>query len=73
MDKHNFAYIIDGMITIEFIILLSLFVSSQSASAKWFSEPVVPLDRPDNLNKKDQIQPPLDRPYFIYRTHIHFA
>ena len=34
---------------------------------------ILPLDRPDIINQKDQIQPPLNRPFFIYRIHRHYA
>ena len=34
---------------------------------------ILPLDRPDIINQKEQIKPPLNRPYFIYRIHRHYA
>ena len=34
---------------------------------------ILPLDRPDIINQKEQIKPPLRRPYFIYRIHRHYA
>ena len=34
---------------------------------------MLPLKRPDIINQKEQIKPPLPRPYFIYRIHRYFA
>ena len=39
MDRHDLAFLIEGIISFILIVILSLIVSSQSASAKWFSEP----------------------------------
>ena len=39
MDRHNLAFLIEGIVSFILIVVLSLFVSSQSANAKWFSEP----------------------------------
>ncbi len=38
MDKHNLAFLVEGIIIFILIVLLSLFVSSYAANAKLMSE-----------------------------------
>ena len=38
MDRHDLAFLVEGVISFILIVVLSLFVSSQSANAKWLSK-----------------------------------
>ncbi len=50
MDRHDLAFLVEGIISFILIVVLSLFLSSQSANAKWLSK-----EEMDNLFKNGDV------------------